>query len=599
MHSRRINFRSWIGMALLAVAGLQVATAGAARAPLSVQGKVLDAAGAPLPFVRLNLTGATQAPVTTSVFSDATGSFHAELQDADAAQLAVVAFRIGWEEASRTQSASAGTVSLALTMQRLANVAEQVPASAWIPGKPGDRSFHILINECAGCHQLGAERVKQFARSLAGQPLATRQAAWDAVVQYMRAQALRIGPAGKNHLRWGLTEDSADYRAAIAPATSFFSPRDTDVVIPYLAEHYPTRFDHYTGYDDVARLGEYGVTANTRIEEFQLPTFGWTREVSMTPGSSLLWFLELDADRLGSLDPATGAVVWYPVPGDGPQGPHTLNGDEEGNLWVALEESYSIARFNVHTHEWRIYGPPPGVKFAITHDTAINGDRHVQKDAQGRVWLTLVGLNELWSVQTDSGAVKRYPMPLPEGEEPFHVFIYGAAMDPSRKRVWWTQLHGYLGSFNTETEKVETLVAFPRGAAPRRMAIEDNGMLWVPLYGEGQLLKFDTRTGKELARYDMPDRAGASYSVTLDKKRHAVWVGTTNSDRIYRFDIDTARWRHYPLPRKEAFLRMVELDASTGDLWTSYANLPIGPRDPKIYGQAGSNNMVVRIHPGD
>ena len=161
------------------------------------------------------------------------------------------------------------------------------------------------------------------------------------------------------------------------------------------------------------------------------------------------------------------------------------------------------------------------------------------------------------------------------------------------------QLHGSLGSFNTETEQVDKIVPFPRGAAPRRMAIEADGTLWVPLYGEGQLIKFDTNKGVEVARYDMPDRAGASYSVTLDTKRHAVWVGTTNSDRIYRFDIDTARWRHYPLPRKEAFLRMIEIDHATGDLWTTYANLPIGPRDPAIYGSEGANNIIVRLHPGD
>ena len=97
----------------------------------------------------------------------------------------------------------------------------------------------------------------------------------------------------------------------------------------------------------------------------------------------------------------------------------------------------------------------------------------------------------------------------------------------------------------------------------------------------------------------MPDRAGATYSVTLDPKRRAIWVGTTNSDRIYRFDIETARWRHYPLPRKEAFLRMIEIDHATGDIWTAYANLPVGPRDPEIHGIEGANNMVVRLVPGD
>ena len=591
-----MNSRS--GLLAGAIAALSF-TAGARAGALVVAGSVHDGSGAPVPFVRIDVSGAGTVPLTTSVFSGADGGFTARLADGDADKIGVAPFRIGWEEGARTRERTAGGLRLAFTMRRQENVADQVPASAWIPGTPGDRRFHILINECAGCHQLGAARVKRFASGLDAQPLPVRKVAWAAMVNLMRVQSLRIGPSGHTHLRWGLTEGSPDYQAAMTPATSFFLPRDMDVVVPYLAEHYPTKFDRYTNYDDIARLGEYGVTKETVVEEYQLPTFGWTREVAIAKGSPLVWFLELDADRLGALDPRTGEVAWYPVPGKGPQGPHTLNADAEGNLWVALEESYSIARFDTKHHAWRVYGPPPGVKFAITHDTAINADRHIQRDAKGRIWLTLVGLNELWSVQTDSGEVKRHPMPLPEGEERFHVFIYGAAMDPSLKRVWWTQLHGDLGAFNVETEKVEKVIPFPRGAAPRRMAIEADGTLWVPLYGEGQLVKFDTKKGVEIARYDLPDRAGASYSVTLDAKRRVVWVGTTNSDRIYRFDIDAARWRQYPLPRREAFLRMIEIDHDTGDLWTAYANLPIGPRDPAIYGAEGTNNIIVRLHPGD
>lgn len=566
---------------------------------LKISGTVQDTDGGPVPFVRITVSAEKMVPATTTVFTAVDGSFESPDLNISAEAVELSAFRIGWEERNRVTRTAADNVVYEITVSGIENVAQQVPSSAWVPGEPGERRHHILINECAGCHQLGAERVKRFAKVLHGQPIETKKAAWDAMVQYMRLQSLRMGPSGHTELRWGLTEDSADYQAAISPPTSFFLPRDTEVIIPFLAEAFPTQFDTLTGYDDIAELGEYGVTKETIIEEYQLPTFGWTREVSIAPGSDKLWFLELDADRLGSLDPSTGTVEWFDVPGEGPQGPHTLNADSKGNLWVALEESYSIAYFNTTTKQWRIYPPPEGVKFAITHDAALNSKRQVEPDSKGRVWLTLVGINELWSVQVESGEVKRYQMPLPDGEEQFHVFIYGAAMDPDGKRIWWTQLHGFLGAFNIETESVERIVPFPRGAAPRRLAIEDNGTLWVPLYGEGQLVKFDTKKGAEVARYDMPDRAGATYSVTLDPKRRAIWVGTTNSDRIYRFDIDTARWRHYPLPRKEAFLRMIEIDHVTGDIWTSYANLPVGPRDPEIHGIAGANNMVVRLVPGD
>ncbi len=565
---------------------------------LTLKGVIKDTTGKAVPWVRVTAHNPGGTPATITVFTTESGEFSTPDLDV-AADVELEAFRIGWEESTRKLTNDGGSVDYKITLKAIENVAHQVPASAWIPGEPGNRDYHILINECAGCHQLGAARVKRFARALAGQPVAARHAAWDAMVQYMRATALKMGPSGHTELRWGLTETSPEYLAAVTPETSFFLPRDVDVVVPMMAEKFPTSFDVLTDYDDVQELGTYGVTAETVIEEYQLPTFGWTREVSVVPGSDKLWFLELDADRLGSLDTHTGNIDWFDVPGEGPQGPHTLNADSNGNLWVALEESYSMARFNTTTHKWRIYPPPEGVKFAITHDAAVNHLRHVEPDAEGRIWLTLVGLNEIWSIHTETEELKRFKMPLPEGEKDFHVFIYGAAMDPNGQRIWWTQLHGYLGAFNTQTESVERIVPFPRGAAPRRMAIEADGTMWVPLYGEGQLVQFDTAEGVEVARYDMPDRAGATYSVTLDPKRHALWVGTTNSDRIYRFDIDTKQWRHYPLPRKEAFLRMIEIDHETGDVWTSYANLPVGARDPKVHGIEGANNMVVRLVPGD
>jgi len=37
----------------------------------------------------------------------------------------------------------------------------------------------------------------------------------------------------------------------------------------------------------------------------------------------------------------------------------------------------------------------------------------------------------------------------------------------------------------------------------------------------------------------------------------------------------------------------------TGDIWTTYSNLPVGERDPAIWGSRHANNMIVRLVPGD
>ncbi len=87
--------------------------------------------------------------------------------------------------------------------------------------------------------------------------------------------------------------------------------------------------------------------------------------------------------------------------------------------------------------------------------------------------------------------------------------------------------------------------------------------------------------------------------MTYDKRRNAIWAATSNSDRIYRFDIATQKWRHYPTPRQETYIRVIEIDPDTGDIWTTYSSLPVGKRDPKVYGIESANNIVIRLQPGD
>jgi streptogramin lyase len=587
---------------------------------LEVSGKVVAADGKPLPFVRIRVGAKDAVPFTTSVFSAADGSFAAHYGNEQMADADIDAFRIGWKEIGRKVTKTANGVTIEVKMHSVDNVADQVPASAWLKGDPNSVAYQMTTLHCSNCHQLGSYRVRNFSNKLAGQTIGDiseewltrtmsedgkstvppphgRMAAWDGMVQYMRYVTLRLGEHGE--LRWKLTEDSPYYKALLQPNYSLFSPSDMGIIIPNLAQNFPVKFDTYKGYDDIKRLGEYGVNKNTTIDEFVLPTFGWTREIALAPGSRKIWFIETDKDRLGALDPKDGSVKWYPIPGKGRQGPHTMNSDADGNIWMGLEESFGVGRFDTKTEAWRLYAPPAGTDFGVTHDFAIDSNRHVHPDAKGRIFITDMGKNELWGINVETGDIKKFRQPVIQGENHFHSLLYGAAFDPKHQRVWWAQLFGYAGSFDAVNDEAERILPFKHGEGPRRLAVQDDGTLWIPLFGAAQLVKIDGETGKELGRFTIPDRGAGPYGITLDKKRNAIWAATCNSDRIYRFDIDTKKWRHYPMPRKEAYIRAIEVDEETGDIWTTYSNLPVGKRDPKIFGTESANNIIVRLHPGD
>jgi streptogramin lyase len=621
-----MHMKTLTRLASMLVAGaLLTPAAHAAR----VSGRVVDEQGKPVPYVRLRVGGKDAVPFTTTVFTTVDGTFLTDYANAKAAAIDVDAFRIGWDELDRKVQDHGETLDLTIRMKRIANVAKQVPGSAWLKGDPDSMAYQMTTTQCSNCHQLGAARVRAFASKLAGVPVGDlaehwvtraaddlagptpgktedrdskkeqshgRVAGWEGIVQLMRYVTMRLGE--HNELRWGLKEGTPFYDALLQPETSLFSPRDMAIVVPNLAHNYPVSFDTYTGYDDLKRLGEYGVTKDTRIDEFLLPTFGWTREIAVVPGSDKIWIADTDKDRIGSLDSRTGAVEWYPIPGGVRRGPHTMNSDADGNVWVACEESFNVSRFNTRTKEWRVYPKPTDTVFGVTHDFAFDSNRHVAKDASGRIFITDMGMNELWAMNADTGDTVKFRQPKPVGETDFHSLLYGAAIDPTRNRVWWAQLYGNVGSFDTKANVADRIVAFKRGEGPRRLALQDDGTLWVPLYGAGKVVRINGDTGEETGRYTIPDRGAGPYGVTYDKRRNAVWAATSNSDRIYRLDIATGKWRQYPTPRKETFIRVIEID-DAGDIWTTYSSLPVGRRDPKIYGIESANNIVIRLHPGD
>lgn len=576
-----------------------VVTAAEVRGTVSAQGNPL--AGV-LITVEDREAGADVGPTAVSVVTGTDGRFSVSgLPHARAADLAVRATRLGYAPGA-VQWNPDGTVQVALTPT--ANVADQVPASAWMANFPLDeRGSRFVAGQCAGCHQFPSRQVQRFAANLASldegarreqwaeatraENVRIKENVWRGAVQLMRNLALRF--SADSEVRWGLDESHPEYAKLMTADFSLFNQAEEAAGAQALAAHLTTDFTRFDLADYPAAATPLALTPRGRITEYALHTGGWTREVATLPGGKDVFVVEDDADRLGRLNPQTGRVRWRHVEGTGKglQGPHTINPDRDGKVWVSLEESYTMGRLDPATDQWRIY---EGFgDFAIAHDSCVDHERFVTPDAAGRIWLTLIGNNHLASLHPETGAIEQFPMPFKPGEASFHAALYSCVITADRKQVWFTQLNGIVGGFNIETGKLETSLDFPLGTIPHRMAIDDQDVIYVALSGDGQVLAYDTRAKKELARFDLPDRNASPYAVTWDPRRHVLWVTGTNTDVIYRLDPETGAVAQIPLPRARAYLRMIDIDRASGDLWTTYAHLPVG-RGP---------NYALRIEPGD
>jgi streptogramin lyase len=264
-------------------------------------------------------------------------------------------------------------------------------------------------------------------------------------------------------------------------------------------------------------------------------------------------------------------------------GPHTLVPGADG-IWVSPFFPGALMRFDPRAEQWKLWHlNQPGAPPVGLHDMSFDSDHELATDHHGRVWFSDIVNNAVGWLDPGtgkSGEFKIPPVPGRTGGEQ----VYGLAMSPDRTHVWYCQLGiASFGSFNTETLKFETHVEFASPTAgPRRMSMSDDGVLYLALYGAGQLAAYDTKAARMVGIFDLPDRASAPYATSWDPLRKVVWIPTSNADVIYRFDPRTRRIGVLPLPRERGFLRMVHVDRGSGDLVTSYANIVEHVRGPRM-----------------
>ncbi len=600
-----------VAVALLSLAAITAQ----AEAP-ALSGRVVavnDGAGVSQAAVTLTLPDGEQGPKAITVFTDAQGRYRLPSGPRQTPERAtLVARKLGYSQVDPRAGSGAlepgrgaGALTTLLYLKPVSDIAAAVPASAWMAhARPGDAK-NITLTSCSSCHQLASPRMREYAaqieavrggpegdaRALEEWRKVVRHEAWRTVVKHMRSLHYAVFP-----LESTMSLDGVDWPTAQNAALSFFSERQGEIVAQYLADQFPksTLSLPRSGYEYGAPLG---VTSRTIIREFAFPERALVRELVPAPGSPYLWGADVKRNFIVRLDPQTGATKEVPVDFKGSTGPHTIAPDDTGRLWVSMVDNDQFGSFDPVSERWRLWTLRPSslpdtesiAGAAIVHDMSIDSRGYMARDEAGRIWLTMVGTNQLATLQPETGEVAFSDVNHIEGLSPINHLIYSAVMAEDRTHVWYSQVNGSVGCVDTRSRKVEKLVPFREGAGPRRMARDDEGNLWVALFGAGQIAKIDMASATVVATFDLPDRAAAPYAVTWDEQRRSVWVANANSDVIYRLKPESGEISVIPLPRKMAYLRQIAIDPSSGNLVAAYGNYPEG----------SGPSMGVVVDPGD
>lgn len=559
----------------------------AAPAAVTIAGHVVDANGKPLAQAQVVFERGRSArgASAVTVFTDADGRFEFPGAYDDSGDLAprLSARALGYEQRERVPSTQSGdTVQLTFVMNSVVNQASVAPASAWLMQRIPDRAQQSkFVMDCIDCHQVPASEVRNYAAAIADlnatDPVAARHDSWNALVKYM------------NYLSaWEFSRGSRGADEEL-DAEAVYSVGNAGEIVPMLADAFGDRLDHIEGFDWGAPLI---ATADTAIWEYAVPEPNAVREAIMSGNPARLWVADVSANRLISIDVASGAQQTFEVPSDVLMSPHSMHRGADGSLWITPLFNSIVAHLQPDTGQWQTWklqtndGKSPGI-----HDLSFGWEHTLLTDARGRIWFSDIGNTAVGYFDPGEGNSQVWPAPqLPERGG--RAALYGLAMNSDHTEVWYSQLgNGVFGGFDIEKQEYIGPFMLPDpNAGPRRLTIDDSDVLYLALYGSGQLAEFDTKTRTMIAIHDLPDTASAPYTATWDPVRRVVWIGTANGDVIYRFDPATKAFGVLPLPREQAFLRMIDIDPDTGVLVTSYANIVDIVQGPR---------MALIIDPGD
>jgi streptogramin lyase len=564
----------------------------AGAAPLG--GRVVgvgDGQGVPHAAVTLTFGADPKGPQAITVFTDAKGHYRFPEEVSKLPKGgALRAQKLGYEQVEQPAGVAASVAQLYLAPA--SDLAAQVPAAAWLAGMPAGAERDITITSCTSCHQVPSPKMRDYAakiEAVRGGPdgdqkareewrKVVRHEAWRTIVKYMRSMHYAVFP-----LESPMSIDAIDWATLQNADLNFFSARQGEIIAKYLAEHFPRSTSSLPA-DAYSHGAPLGVTEGTVIREFAFPEKALVRELVAAPKSPHLWGVDVRRNLVVRVDPKSGEQKWIPVDFKGSTGPHTIAPDDAGNLWVTMVDHDQFGRLDPKTEKWKLWTLRPTslaqsdsmAGAAIVHDMSVDSRGHAARDAAGSIWLTMVGTNQMGTVNPESGEVAFYDTNTIEGLSPINHLMYGAVLSADGKKVWYSQLNGSVGCIDTASKKREKLIPFPEGTGPRRMSRDDAGNLWVALFGSGQVAKIDMASGTVAATYDLPDRAAAPYAVSWDGRRQAVWVANANVDAIYRLDAKSGAFTVYPLPRQMAYLRQIDVDEENGRLVGSYGNYPEG-----------------------
>ena len=278
------------------------------------------------------------------------------------------------------------------------------------------------------------------------------------------------------------------------------------------------------------------------IKEWPTPTHGTRPHDPLATPDGMLWYTGHRASVLGRVDPKTGKVTEFktktPI-----SGPHGLADDKDGNIWYTGNFKSYIGKLDPKTGQFTEYKMP---------DPKARDPHTLIFDKTGLLWFTVQGSNMVGRLDPNTGAIKLIDAPTPKS------LPYGTVID-TKNTLWIVQFgSNIIGHIDRDMKMTEYRLP-AADARPRRIAIDQDDVIWYSDFARGYLGKFDTKTGKFVKEYMSPSGPKSEpYGITV--LNGIVWYAEGNSkpNGLVRFDPKTETFQTFPIPSGGGVVRNIE-----------------------------------------
>ncbi len=495
----------------------------------SVSGIVKDSSGKPMGGVMVSAFD-DERRQSTSVFSQPNGSF--QIDDLADAVFKVRA-RLPGQQDRLIEKVKLGRDDISIAMQPATGEAleEQRPATSAFSqlqfDSPRDRlNFKMM---CTYCHQIGTPGFRSPEKPVDWETMITRMDGFGGLYPHTKdtiVQRIIETYKGDAVTRWP---------AYVPP------PAPTGMVTQAKITSWEMG-EHYVGSFHDLEIGDDG----------------------------LAYLVHIGKQYTATLDPKTGERIYYRLP-RGSHGPHSIEPDNQGDMWLTLCVSGEMAKFDLETKEYTITSSAeaPAERGSWPHTLRID-----PKDKIGYIWYTDAGRNSVFRQHPKTFERKEYKL-LDAGQvkaggkgESRGITPYGLDYSPIDGSIWYSKLNGNrIGRIDPNSPDGNITEWNPPFRGPRRLHVAPDGIVWVPGFGSGVFGKFDPKTEK-WTTYPLPDYLNQIPYALNVAPDGMVWICGTGNDTLYRFNPKTEYLVEFPLPHRVSYTREIEFD-NEGNVWTS------------------------------